>query len=298
MTPLRRIVDGQSVMVQRRTVHRMFLLLPTPQTRMILAYCLGYVQQKYSVQLHEFIFLSNHYHLVLTDPLGELPAFMRDLNSLIARSLNASYGRWESLWSSDPYCAPSLCEGEDTFAKCIYTLCNASDAGLVRYSKEYEGLSSWGLDYGEPVKHRRPEAFFSEMMPDEVSIMLTRPEHVRPELSDRVLRDELRRAVRDQEGRNARRIRGAGGAFLGMRRVLRQRITDTPSSRAPRRGIRPRVAGKSRWARVEALQRDAKFRSEYRAARLEFCAGDRDVVFPHGTYQLRVELGVRCRPPP
>ena len=87
-------------------MYRMFLLLPTLQTRMILRYCLAYAVSRTSIQLHDFVFMSNHYHLVLTDLLGELPAFMRELNSLIARALNASQGRWEAVWSSEPYCAP------------------------------------------------------------------------------------------------------------------------------------------------------------------------------------------------
>ncbi|MEM7153883.1 MAG: hypothetical protein AAF799_13625 [Myxococcota bacterium] len=276
----------------------MFFLLPTPETRWILAYCLGYVREKFSIELHEFIFLSNHYHLVLTDPLGELPAFMRDFNSLVARTLNAAQGRWEALWSVEPYCAPALCEGEDIFDKCVYTLCNANEAGLVRYAKDYEGLCSWSWEYGRERRFRRPDHFFSDEMPDEVSVVLTRPAATRPELDDGGLRREIRRVVRSREMTNARRIRKEGGAFLGMKRVLRQRTTDSPSTRAPRKGMRPRVAGRTRWARVEAIQRNQKFEEDYRSARKRFSADERDVVFPYGTYKLRIEFGVPCEAPP
>ncbi|MEM7154823.1 MAG: transposase [Myxococcota bacterium] len=271
----------------------MFLLLPTTRTKAILGYCLGYVCEKYSVELHEFIFLSNHYHLVVTDPRGELPAFMRDLNSLIARALNSSYGRWEAVWSSEPYCAPVLCDAESVLSKCIYTLCNANEAGLVRYVREYDGLCSWGLDYGSCLDFARPDGFFSSDLPSQASVILSRPKQLWPGAEDRTVRAEIRRAVREREGDNACRIRAAGGAFLGMKRVLRQRVTDTPSSRAPRRGLRPRVAGRSRWARIEALERNARFQVEYRAARLRFDRGERNVEFPLGTYKLRVESNVR-----
>jgi hypothetical protein len=284
-------------MVQRRTMYRMFLLLPTAQTRLILRYCLAYALGKTSILIHEFEFLSNHYHLVFTDPLGELPAFMRELNSLIARALNASLGRWEAVWSVEPYCAPELLGGEDVFTKCVYTLVNANEAGLVRHTKDYEGLCSWNLEYGQRFTAKRPEVFFSDDMPEEVSFVLVRPAQTRPELGDRELRTEIRRAVKAREDANARRLRSEGGAFLGMRRVLRQRVTDTPRSRAPRRGIRPRVAGRSKWARIEAIQRNRRWQAEYHAARERFSAGDRDVVFPYGTYKLRLECGVQCRPP-
>lgn len=284
-------------MVQRRTMYRMFLLLPTRATRDILYYCLGYVLEKFDVELHEFVFLSNHYHLVVTDPHAQLPAFVRELNSLIARSVNSSLGRWEAVWSVESYCAPGLCGGQDILNKSIYTLCNVNQAGLVRHVKDYGGPSSWNLEYGSTRQYPRPEVFFSASMPDSVGITLKRPATVRPELSDRELRGEIRRIVTHREIANAHRIRRKGGAFLGMERVLRQAVTATPRSQAARRGIRPRVAGRSRWARIERIRRNQEFERLYRAAWLRLHEGDRDVVFPQGTYKLRVELSVRCRGP-
>lgn len=294
----RRVIPGQTVMVQRRTMYRMFLLLPTSQTRQIIGYCLAYALSKTQIEIHEFTVLSNHYHLVLTDPLGELPVFMRELNSLTARALNASYGRWEAVWAAEPYCAPELLDGEDVLAKCIYCLANPTAAGMVRYAKDYEGLNSWHLEYGQTAVFRKPKDFFSDDMPETASLTLARPRNARPELNDRELRAEIRRAVREREHEIARKLRAEGGAFLGMKRVLRQRIDDTPSTRAPRRGIRPRVAGRSRWARVEALQRNQAWLAEYRACLDLYREGWIDVVFPYGTYQLRVEHGLACRAPP
>jgi REP element-mobilizing transposase RayT len=44
--------------------------------------------------VHAWCVLSNHYHLVVTDPDARLPAFMQYLDSLVARAMNAS------LWST------------------------------------------------------------------------------------------------------------------------------------------------------------------------------------------------------
>ncbi len=46
------------------------------------------------------------------------------------------------------------------------------------------------------------------------------------------------------------------------------------------------------------VKSEKDFRRAYRAARDVFVAGERDVVFPHGTYQLRVQTGVLCALPP
>jgi putative transposase len=62
------------------------------------------------------------------------------------------------------------------------------------------------------------------------------------------------------------------------------------------RELNPRVASNDKWKRIRALARLNVFVRAYREARAAFCAGVRDVVFPAGTYLLRIEHGVRCAP--
>ena len=58
------------------------------------------------------------------------------------------------------------------------------------------------------------------------------------------------------------------------------------------------MAGGSKWARIEALERLRTFIAGYREAWLQWRAGDRGVVFPCGTYGLRVYAGVCCAQAP
>ena len=51
----------------------------------------------------------------------------------------------------------------------------------------------------------------------------------------------------------------------------------------------PKVSGKSKWARLEQWQLDAAFVSAYQEARKRYIAGQRDVEFPHGTWQMQPE---------
>ena len=69
-------------------------------------------------------------------------------------------------------------------------------------------------------------------------------------------------------------------------RILQQDWRSRPTSHGPRRGLRPRVAARSVWARVEALQRNRAFIDAYRTARAAWLAG-LEAVFPPGTYWLR-----------
>ena len=73
--------------------------------------------------------LSNHVHLVVTDPLARLPAFMQYLDSLVARAVNASLGRWEGFWSSEnSYSAVTPVAPDDIVRKVAYVL-QSSNAG-------------------------------------------------------------------------------------------------------------------------------------------------------------------------
>jgi hypothetical protein len=104
---------------------------------------------------------------------------------------------------------------------------------------------------------------------------------------------QARLAAREDE--EAVKLSSRKERFAGVRRVLKQSHTDRPASAAPRRGLNPRVAAGDKWKRLEALSRNAAFLQAYREALDRFRGGARHVVFPRGTYLLRVHLGVTCQ---
>jgi putative transposase len=81
------------------------------------------------------------------------------------------------------------------------------------------------------------------------------------------------------------------GTVTRMHGVFEQKWWECPSSFAPRRTLRPTVAGKNKWARIDALQRAGEWLAEYYEALRRFVGGERDVVFPRGTWHMRVQLG-------
>ncbi len=298
MTRPRFVIEGATYMVQRRTTQRQFLLKPTKQTCNIFMYVLGLTAKRHRMQIHEFVLLSNHYHIILTDPFAKLSAFMRDFDSLVARTLNASLGRWENAWAPDTFCGVRLLAGEDVLAKAAYTLANPVCAGLVPFAEAWGGCTSAGADYGSVFKATRPNVLFREHMPATTSFTLVRPD-VFPMCDDKVLRGLVHEQVADIEQREQERMREAGGRFLGMSAVMRQKTTDTPASYAKRRGMRPTVAGKSKWERVEALQQIKAFTAAHEEARLsfrKFCASQLQQflspLFPAGTCGYKALLCV------
>jgi hypothetical protein len=135
----------------------------------------------------------------------------------------------------------------------------------------------------------RPKHFFDPKgtLPERVSLELTPP----PGFTVEDFRAKLEFTLAER-GATAVREAGAGG-FLGVARVLAQKPTARPRPGEPRRALNPRVAGRDKWKRIEALGRLVEFLRAYRAAWAEWCAG-KDAVFPRGTYLMRVAHGVAC----
>ena len=295
----RRVIPGATYLVTRRCSERRFFLRPGPEVNAIILYCLALAAARYGIALHAYGVLSNHYHFILTDPRGVLPLFEHDFDLLVARALNARYGHFEAFWASGTYSAVVLTDRDAVLEKIAYVLANPVSAGLVCRSELWPGLISRPGDLGAPPRLvPRPPHFFRQegaaALPAEVTLALVVPpgfedlplEEVRALVTARLAEHE-ERARRERQGR----------PFLGRRGVLQQRVADRPGDHEPHFELNPRVAGRDKWKRIEALARLRSFVAAYRHAWEQLKAGFRAVVFPAGTWKLRRELGVWCEAP-
>lgn len=270
----------------RRCSERRFLLRPDHEVTQIFEYLLAHLSAQHGIQLHAFVVMSNHYHLVVTDVHGVMPDFQRDLNSLLARAVNAFRGRWESLWDRRSYSGVELVEGEDVFAKMVYTLANPVEARLVNRANQWEGATSAGMVFGRARRIARPKKFFvDDNLPEVVELVLTRPDCCE-DLEDGELLARVNAEVARCEDEHAKQ-----GKAMGMARVMGQDWNSSPDSFEPRREMSPRIAAKNKWARIEAIQRSQEWLVAYYEALARFVSGERDVEFPRGTWWMRVRLG-------
>lgn len=297
MTAPRRVLPGTTYLVTRRCSERRFFLRPSPATNEIFLYVLGVAARRHRVAVHAFCVMSNHYHLLVTDMQAQLPAFMQYLDSLVARATNASLGRWEGFWSSDAsYSAVEHGETNDVVRKAAYVLANPVAAGLVPTGRDWPGLWTAPSDLGTAtIRAPRPGVFFSAngSMPESVEIVLATPPGfaTASEFQDRVAA-----ALHDLEAKHAEH-EGARRTFLGRVRVLAQDPLARPTPDEPHRQINPRIAAADRSTRIEMLAQLAAFVRAYRSAWASMKAGVRGVVFPAGTYRVRLEYGVQCVAP-
>jgi REP element-mobilizing transposase RayT len=294
MTLPRQVLPGTTYLVTRRCSERRFFLRPSKRTTDTFRYVLAVAARRYGIRVHAFCVLSNHFHLVVTDPNAKLPLFHRDLDGLVARAVNCSLGRRESFWDPDSYSAVRLETPNDVLQKMIYVLANPVAAGLVRHGREWPGLWSEPRSIGsDPITVDRPKEFFRKNgpLPASVPLQLHRPPGFE---RDECFVEFLAQGLLEAEDRAAAKLEREGRSFLGVARVLAQKPGARPAPGEPRRALNPRVGCRNKWGRIEALLRLAEFVRAHREALDAWRAGVRDALFPAGTWLMRVQHAAPC----
>jgi len=289
MTAPRQVLAGRTYLITRRCLHREFLLRPCEMVNQVFAYVLAVAAKRYGIEVHAFCVLSNHFHLVVTDPQARLPAFQQYLASFVARAINAYHGRVETFWAPNSYSAVVLGSPEDVVAKTAYTLANPVAAGLVRAGHLWPGLRTGPDAVGTTVRVKRPDHFFDKegLLPEAIDLQLKAPSGFP---STQAYCEQLQAELARQE----QAVRKEHSNFLGVEHVLAQSPFSRPRSVEPRHRLSPTIAARDKWRRIELIGRLKGFLADYREALAVWREGKVAPLFPAGTYLMRVAHGVAC----
>ena len=295
MTAPRPVLANSNLMLTRRITQRTFLLRPDPKVVAIYNYCLAEAAARFGVPIYGWIAMSNHEHILTCDPKANYPEFIAHFRKMVAKAMNRHHKRNENFWSSEQANVVRLLEPRDCFERLIYILMNPVAADLVDRAADWPGASSLVQNLsGRPLTVRRPPGYFRDdgPMPEEVTLKVTRIPGYET-LTDEEWREKILDEVRRAEERvRAERLKEHRG-LLGRKGVLETDPQSRPGKEAQRSRVRPHLAARDPARRMEALRAIRSFRDAHRRAREKFRAGDRDAVFPNGTYQMR-RLGARC----
>ena len=207
-------------MITRRCVQRQFLLRPSTFLNDVFRFVLAHAAETYGIQVHAACVMSNHLHLMVTDPHGNLSEFMAWIDMILARLLNAHYGRWESLFATGSYSEVKLVDAEAVLEKIAYVLGNPVEAGLVAYGAQWPGVRLSPRRLGRPQECERPKFFFRKKGPVRPTAKL---EIVKPPAFSNVSDEEYARrveeAVTKREGAMREYFSSTGRKLRGARKV-------------------------------------------------------------------------------
>jgi putative transposase len=290
----RRVIPGETYLVTRRCHQRTFRLRPSPETNRIFLYALALAAEKTGVVVHAVCVMSNHHHLVVTDVRGVLPDFLRELHRTVAKTLNAFQGEWDSLWSSEATNVVRLGDAGDVVRKMAYVVTNPVEAGLVASPADWPGVNVWGE---REMAVERPDDYFAPTgtAPEKLVLRVRLPASANT--SDALFRVRLDAAIAARIEEAHRSVTSAGRSFSTSEAAVATSTTVRAESYEVRRSLVPTVAAADPDVRKALLRVRHAFLTAYQNALALWRRGVRDVLFPHGTWWLRVHHGAQVEAP-
>jgi hypothetical protein len=295
---LRFIADSPLVEVTARTVQGRFLLKPSAGLREIFVGILARAAERYQVDVHGFVVVSSHLHLLVSPrDARELASFMCYLLTNLSKEAGRMH-RWRGPLFQRRYQAiPVSTEELAQVGRLSYLVSHGCKEGLVAKLREWPGAHcAEALASGAPCEGiwfdrrqewlawlrgepRAPEAFMSHHSLDLAPLPCWR------HLPAETRQQRVAAMIVAIEEEAAARHRAEGGKPLGVAGILRQDPHHTPSKLDRSPAILFHAASKQMRAEMRAAYRS--FVAAFRVAAERLKAGRRDVVFPRG-----------CFPPP
>ena len=300
MTLPRRVTQGRTLLLTRRTVRRHHLFRPDERTNQIYLYCLAVAANKFSIGIHLPMLMSTHEHLACTDFVGNISDFAHKLHGDFANAMKV-HRKWEgAVWDDQKTNVLELLTPEAVVEKVAYAMVNPVSAGLVKHQHEWPGVTAKVDDIGNTtLRVRRPKIYFDPQnpnWPEVAELKITTP----PGFDGDEFKLLLREEVRVQRVEALKDVRQKGWRIMGRHRVLMQspykraRSFFEYGARTPTLAV-GRGQGKLLKQAIKQLQ---FFRKLYRDAMKRYKDGELNVAFPEGTWWMRVFHGLQTEPIP
>jgi putative transposase len=294
MSQPRQVLPDITYLITRRVVGRTFLLRPDAAITQILLYVLAVSSSRFGMQVHALCAMSDHLHLIVTDTLGVLPQFLAFFNRLTALCTKVLRA-WEgSVWDNNATSVVRLTTRAAVVEKIAYVLANPVAAGLVQRADEWPGATVRVDDLGRGMlRAKRPEVYLDPENPawsEEATLPLTLPPIILEEDGARNFRDEVAAELLRLEREAHDAMWQKGRSVLGAKQVMAVSPHERATSFEPRRRRNPTFAVGRDQKDMGHRAADAvkAFRSAYREALEDWRGRVRDVVFPAGTWWMRV----------
>jgi REP element-mobilizing transposase RayT len=276
-----------------RTEGASLLLVPDAQVNQIVGGVIARYQELFSVVIYAYTITSNHIHLLVLAPLGNLWRFEQAVNRELAKRINRLRNTRGHFWERR-YDEQMVAGEGDALEAFLYTVCNSVSHGLVEHPALWPGLNCYAhvLDEKDRIYAFTDYTAFRKACTrakhtgERVSIRDFQTQHTLritplPEfkhLSAEERRAALLKLIQQRVARIKKERKAQGLGFLGREKILRQRHTAVP--RSVKRAPRPICYTKSREAKKRFMEWFFAWLESYRQASKRFRAGEFLVQFP------------------
>ncbi len=293
---VRFVPDGGSLVeVTVRTIQSRLLLRPSPTLNETVIGVLGRAQRLYDVRCSCVVFVSNHWHALLSvQDAQQLSRFMQYVNSNVAREVGALVD-WSGPFWSRRYSAIVVSEEETAqVARLRYCLAHGVKEHLVERVDQWPGVHSarailddkslqgyWFDRTQEYAARNRGEDFGRLKFAAEEAFVLTPLpcwEHLEPEQ----YRARVRSLIEDIETEATAARTATGIPALGAAEILSQRPHTRPNK--TKKSPAPRFHAASKAIREGLREAYSLFLAAFRDAADLLKAGDRSARFPLGSF--------------
>jgi putative transposase len=290
VTQARLIRPGATYAICRRTEGRRFLLRPDAKLNALFTYILAVACGVFGIELHAVTCMSTHYHLVVTVPHGNISEAMWLMNLYLAKSIQVLRRFVHGVvWAPGKLGIVELKTPEAVVEAIVYAMVNPVVAALVYRPEEWPGVTVTIDDIvgGAVLTAKRPDFYFGTLWVESASIRITIPPCLR-DLSAEELRAKLQEELDVQLAAARKHVKEQGWRVAGRIASMNTSPYRYAKSWETFGALTPRfAAGRGqKEARIAAIRELRQFRADHREAKQRWIAGDRDIVFPAGTYWM------------
>ena len=274
--PLRLFEPDGIYFVTGRCLQARLLMRPSERVNDIVGGVLAQAVHHLEVEVFAFVFLSNHFHMLIRSRENRIPAFMQFLRSNIARKVGYLVD-WRGKFWDRRYDSEPVLDDDALIGRLRYILAHGVKEGLIDQCADWPGLTCL-----PELAHGRMRQFSwtgrSSLEGCELSLaVLPCWEAMSSERRCRT----VRQLVLDVEAEA--HVSRRGTPVMGVRRILRQDPHDRP--RRPRREPRPVCHATTQAAHNAYVAKYRAFAEAYRVASEAYRAGTVDVEFPLYAYR-------------
>ena len=281
-------------LVTNRCAGAKYLLTPSADTNRIIRGALARYASIYDVELFAWMFMGNHFHLIVRSESLEIPRFVGNMQQNISQEIQRTT-RWNLRVFPRRYSAERILDTPTLWETINYVLMNPVRADLVAHPRDWPGVSSFELhDAGGTMEGRylnrtklgrlRRQAddttqIEREQAMETFEVGWTAPPSAssKDEANEHILDDLDTRCEQEADRRRA-----LGIDPLGAEGVQTQSIQASPE--APARSPEPLCHASDERQEEQYHEHHARVTDSYRQALDRWQQGRTDVSFPPGTY--------------